>query len=165
MKKTSIFVTSVLVISMALTACGRSNSNNGAAPPATAVVTISTKGVPSSMPIGGVQLMVTLPAGVSLKTAQNPPQTDNGVVAATGEAQGAELVFGSYSPNSHSGTVYIAKSTGFSVGEFATINCDIAAGADPQPSNFVLSNETVVDINGATVEGLTIVPTVSFGGP
>jgi hypothetical protein len=101
-----------------------------------------------------VQAILRLPAGVSVKAAQSAPQTDTGVVAASGNA-GAELVLGTYSPANNTVSFSVIKSSGFVVGEFATVKCDIAAGAFPASGDFSVTNLTAVDTNGAAITGLT----------
>ena len=97
-----------------------------------------------------------LPAGISVKASQSAPQTDPGVVAASGNAAGAELVIGTYSAaKNNTVSLSVIKSSGIAVGEFATVNCDIAAGVFPASGDFSVSNLTAVDSNGAAVTGLT----------
>jgi hypothetical protein len=96
-----------------------------------------------------------LPAGISVKASQSAPQTDPGVVVASGNAAGAELVIGTYSAANNTVSLSVIKSSGIAVGEFATVNCDIAAGVFPASGDFSVSNLTAVDSNGAAVTGLT----------
>ncbi len=121
-----------------------------------AATATASRGTASSTPIGGLQATLTLPSGVSVKATQNAPQTDDGVVAASGEAANAELVLGTYSTSSNAVTVYVSKSAGIAVGEFATVNCDIASGSFPTAADFsVVTNLSAWDVNGAVITGLT----------
>ena len=124
-----------------------------------AVIKISTMGNPSNNPLDGAQAIVHLPAGVSVKATTNPPQTDQNVVIASGSAIPADLVFGVYSAASGTVAVYVSKAVGFSVGEFVTVNSDIAAGVTPLASDFSVSDLVVYDTNGALITGLT--PSIS----
>jgi hypothetical protein len=99
---------------------------------------------------------------VSVKAAQSAPQTDPGVVAASGNATGAELVIGTYSASNKTVSLSVIKSSGFSVGEFATVSCDISAGTFPTSTDFSVTNFTAFDTNGAVVTGLTATITATI---
>jgi hypothetical protein len=110
--------------------------------PTTAVVTFATttsSAIPANTTINAYDVTISLPAGVTVKSTTNPPQTDSGVVTATGAAAGS-YIFAVYSAatSTEAGKVHIivAKPDGFSAGEFSTVNCDIAAGYYPKPSDF-----------------------------
>jgi hypothetical protein len=81
------------------------------------------------------------------------------VVTASGVAVSDSTVLATYSAPSGTipGTarVLIVNTNGFGTGEFATINCDIAAGSDPQATDFSLINFKVKDLEGAAITGLT----------
>lgn len=139
-----------------------------------AVVKLSTVGTlsPGTL-IGGLQLTLTLPAGVSLRADFSSGQTQfaplAGVVTASGAAASGSLVSASYVPAAGAApgavTVALISSSGFGVGEFVTINCDVAAGVNlPTPSQFVvISFGPIVDQTGAPISGLTPSLTVSGG--
>lgn len=144
----------LLALGVMLAACGGGGGGGGPAQPTAAVIKLSVEGTPSGTPIGGIQATVTLPSGVSVKATQNPPQTDDNVVLASGGAANAEFVLGTYSTSSNAVTVYVTKSDGIAVGEFATVNCDIAAGTFPTAADFSVTGLSAWDVNGATVTGL-----------
>jgi len=134
--------------------CGGGGGGGTPAPqPTTAVIKIAVQGTPSASPLGGVQAKLHLPAGVTVKATQNAPQTDDGVVTASGVALGADLVMGVYSAGTVS--VYVAKVVGFSAGEFATVNCNIAVGSFPVSAGFSVSDLKVFGLNGKEIIGLT----------
>jgi hypothetical protein len=120
-----------------------------------AVVKISTVGSPSVTPLIGVQATLHLPVGVTVKATTNAPQTDTGVIVASGHAVPADLVLGVYSSGSRTANAYVVKAAGFSVGEFATVNCDFAAGTTPSASSFSVSDLIVSDSIGSLITGLT----------
>lgn len=126
----------------AITACGGGAEGSTPVPqPASAVVKLST-GVSGSMPAGttiiGYDVTVTLPDGVTVKSS-SPPETDDGVVAATGEGSGS-IVIATYTAATASDhgriRVQLANGNGMSAGEFCTITCELEAGADPFSSDF-----------------------------
>jgi hypothetical protein len=148
----------LLSASIIISSC---NSGGGGAPgassstqPTTAVIKLFAQGTTSS-PISGLQATLHLPAGVSAKATAYAPQTDDGVVSATGAASGADLVIGTYSTANHTVAVHLVKSTGLNIGEFATINCDIAQSSSPKASDFSVSDLSAWDTNGAPIAGLT----------
>ncbi len=157
MKKIVSGLLMLLSASMIISSC---NSGGGGAPgaggssqPTTAIIKILAQGTASST-IGGLKASLRLPAGVTVKATASAPQTDDGVVAASGAASGADLVVGTYS--SHTVAVHIVKSDGFGIGEFATVNCDIAQGSSPTATDFSVSNLSAWDTNGALVTGLSV---------
>ncbi|ABQ27585.1 hypothetical protein [Geotalea uraniireducens] len=132
-----------------------------------AVVKLSTVGTlsPGTL-IGGLEATFSLPTGVTLRADFSNGQPLAGVVTASGAAATGSFVAAKYVPASGAvpGTVTLAliSSSGFGVGEFVTINCDVAAGVNvPTPSQFVvISFGPVVDQNGAPISGLTPALTV-----
>lgn len=135
--------------------------------PTAAVITLATTEngtMPAHTIITGYDVTITLPAGVTVKSTTAPPQTDDGVVTATGAAAGSSIITAVYSAatNTLSGTVRIwianANSVGLSTGEFSTVNCDIAAGYYPATSDFPLptfvanGNVTNLDSTDSTID-------------
>lgn len=164
MRKTTLSALLTLLILASLAACGHHKS--GPAQPTTAILTLSTAGTNTSAVIGGVEAEIELPAGVTAKASiptANPSimETDGGVVTASGAAAGATFVHGMYSsaatPNTYKVDVSVgAPANGFTAGNFATVNCDVTAGYFPANSDFHIPNYKVVDLNGATIPGLTV---------
>lgn len=125
-----------------------------------AVLKISSQGtLPSGSLIGGIDITVTLPSGVTVKNQTNPPETDAGVVVTSALAVSNSTLLSTYTAASGATKgavrVIIANSNGFGTGEFVTVNCNIAAGSSPTASDFSVSNLLVKDLNGTTINGLT----------
>jgi hypothetical protein len=137
--------------------------------PTAAVLTLNTTGA-SSTSYKGIDLTVNLPAGVSVKTdPANPKLTAPGVLKLSGVfASYSSQVFprpfwGRYSSagTGKPSTVIVAIASGtatFSVGEFATLTCDLASGTTVSLSDFSVVNFTAYGTGGATVTGLTASP-------
>lgn len=156
-KKTGVAIFLTLVLS----ACGGGSGGGvGTAPPAPAkaIVKLSTSG-PGDARIGGVDVTLALPDGVTVKSASNPPETDAGAVVPSGQAAANSFVASVFTAGSP-GTVHIAlmngNADGFGNGEFATITCELAPGATPVASDFTVLSSTVSDINGADISGVTV---------
>jgi len=128
------------------------------------VVTILTQGTPSVSPIGGIDITLNLPPGVTVKATLEGLKlvTDPGVVTASGDAAGA-IVIATYTAGTGGAPnkvfINVAKDAGFATGEFVTINADIAAGTFPKASDFSVEPLSFIpyDLNGATsiITGLT----------
>ncbi len=151
----------LLVLMLILSACKGSSSET--TPPSTqptsAVVKLSSVGtLPTGTKIGTIDVTLTLAPGVTLKSTTNPPETDSGVVTASGVATGS-LIDANYSAPTSTlpGKVRIALvSLGFSTGEFATVNGDIATNSNPTAADFSVSNFSVNDETTASpISGLT----------
>ncbi len=131
-----------------------------------AIVKIMTSGNTQGAQIGGIDVTLDLPPGVSVKAtpdAQNPNVlvTDSGVVVASGAAAGPNtLVTGTYTASPNRVYVHVANA-GFGTGEFATVTCDLATGATVTAGDFnteslyVVDNQNATEITGLTA-GLTV---------
>ncbi len=159
MKKPFLSV-SLSVLLLFLANCsggGGGGSNPPPAQPTTAVLKLQTAGtLAAGTRIGGIQTSVILPSGVSVKSTANPPETDAGVVAASGNASSNSTLLSIYDPASRKVSVFLVNSNGLDTGEYATLNCDIAAGYHPVPQDFSLTGIDVKDLNGASVSGITV---------
>ncbi len=134
-----------------LFACGGGGGAGGPGLPTAAIITLSTEGtLPPGTTIGGVALTINLPAGVTVKTDANG-NVDSGVVTASGVAKDQAFVIALYTAATTTEQarldIVLASTSlgGFGVGEFAKVNCGIAAGSNPQASELSLTNIQVVD--------------------
>ncbi len=161
MKK--IFSTALLLTIVILSACGGGGGNGGGGQggPTCAIITLSAEGtLPTGTTIGGAGLTVNLPTGMNVKTDAGG-NVDNNVVTASGFAQGQATVIAVYSAATatEQGRLYVTLAStsahGLGVGEFAKVNCGIAAGSNPQASGISLTNIQVVDTNGAVISEVT----------
>ena len=137
--------------------------------PTTAVLKLYTEGVlASGTSLAGIGITVTLPAGVTVQT-----DVDGKVAAGTVEGSGvtagkATLAEPDYTPATDTAPARLSfvlagtDAEGFGTGEFATVTCNLAAGATPQATDITLSDFRPVDLRGAAVEGLTAAHTAEF---
>ena len=153
----------ILLLCLTAIGCGGGGGSEGGGsnPPTKAEIKIITS-VTSSITeptLGGVQAVIQLPDGVSVNTTTAPPQTDDGVVVASGVVSTTNstdvLVLGIYAPGAGTVTIYVAKTTGFPTGEYATINCVIASGYQPKPSDFGIVAFEGRDLDSNIISGLT----------
>jgi len=160
MKKTTL--SGLLICILVLFAIvGCSGNKDEVAQPTTARVTVMSQGASASMQIGGIDITVVLPAGVTVKAApdsENPTVqvTSAGVVEASGAAAGTNTsTLATYSAATATmpGTVMVqmVSANGFGTGEFVTIDCDIATGSFPTVTDFSVTLVKAVDINGAAI--------------
>jgi hypothetical protein len=134
-----------------------------------AELTLKTSGT-SSSPYKGIELIVNLPAGVTVKTdPANPKQTAPGALKLSGAfSPFSTQIFprpfwGRYSSAGAGkpATVSVAIASGlatFPVGEFATLTCDLASGTTPGLTDFSVVNFSAYGSAGTTVSGLTASP-------
>lgn len=142
---------------------GSGGSGTGPRQYSKAIVKISTSSAFTA--IGGVDATLVLPAGVTVKAATNPPNTDLGVVVASGVASPASaMASGVYTTASNTVRVVVVSEllSGFNSGEYVTLNCDIATGNFPTGTDFTVSTLHVYDVNGAAINGVTASVSVSF---
>jgi hypothetical protein len=126
--------------------CGGSGENNG---DHQAVLKLSTTGIGTT--IAAIDVTVQLPAGVTYHDA-----------APSGVATAANPLI-AVNPNVPS-TVHIGIITvaGFGIGEFFTINCDIADGSTPNPVDFHIVHFLASDLEGRTIDGLAPIISVEM---
>lgn len=137
--------------------------------PTTAVVKLFTEGVlPQGTSLAGVGITVSLPAGVTVQT-DDAGKVVGGTVAGSGVTEG-KAVFAEpdYTPATDTAPAKLSfvlagtDAAGFGTGEFATVTCVLATGANPPATEFTLSDFRPVDLRGAAVEGLTATHTVEL---
>ena len=160
MKKTLIL--GLLVSFIALSTLSGCKSKSDDAVPTTATVKVMATGtLDTGVLIGGIDITMTLPAGVTVKATADPTNTavmvtDTGVVEASGVAIGANTnTLATYTAASRTVAIHVANANGFATGEFVTVKCDIAATSVVTASSFGLSGFNPVDLNGAAIAGLT----------
>lgn len=159
----------LICIAMALSGCGGGGGGGGGGGskvepdpvPTTAVVKLFTEGIlPPGTSLAGIGVTLSLPAGVTVQTG-----TDGKVVAGTVAGSGVtegKAVFADpdYTPATDTAPAKLSfvmagtDAVGFGTGEFATVTCTVAAGANPQATAFTLSDFRPVDLKGAPVDGL-----------
>jgi hypothetical protein len=109
--------------------------------------------------IGGVDVVLNLPAGVSA-VADGTGETAAGVVVPVGGAAGS-LPVGKYTAaaGGNPGTVRVVlvKTAGFSTGDFVTINLAYTAGSKPNQNDFSTGALSVIDASNSStaITGLT----------
>lgn len=151
----------IIYLSMLLifAGCGGGGGAQGVATqPTTAVLKLYTlykPGIPSppaSQQIAGVTVRIHLPNGVTLKTDAGGT-VSTGVVAASGVTAGkANITLPVYTPATATAgatvsfNVVSSEANGFGIGEFATVNCEIAPGAFPAPGDFNLSDKNITGL-------------------
>ena len=149
---------------MALFGCGGGGGGGAAAPPTKATLKLSTAGTAGTT-ISGIQVTVVLPKGVTVAaTTTIDPTTmevNQGVVLASGAAIADPAAFSQLKPIAEytpatattPGKVKIglAAQKDFNLGEFVTLNTDIAAGNVPVATDFTLEGFTAFDSNGAPI--------------
>ena len=101
---------------ISLSGCG-SGGGDGVTQPMTAVLKISTQGtLPSGTQIGGIDVTIALPTGVTVKSVTSPPETDSGVVVTSGVAAANSTVLSTYTAATSASTgkvrVLLANSMG-----------------------------------------------------
>jgi len=166
MKKTFIFA--LLAINLLLSACGGGGGGNSSGkdtiqtPVLTkAIIKLSTVGLANAQ-IGGVDATLSLPAGVTVKSMYNPPETDAGVVVASGQAASSSTIIAVSTPASGSSRALVrliivnSSQNGISIGEFATITCALTSGVNPTSSDFTIQSSAASDLNGVAITSVSV---------
>jgi hypothetical protein len=169
----SLSVTVFTMAVMAMFGCGGGGGGGGTPQPTTATLKLLSQGTAGTK-IRGIEVTVVLPPGVTVK-ATSLPATDTGVVVLSGATATAAFTAANagllnptviYTPATATapGTVkiLIPSAADFDLGEYVTVNTNIAAGSFPAATDFALTGFTAVDLNGAPITGVTstIVPDI-----
>lgn len=104
----------------------------------------------------GIQLALGIPSQLSLRSNPATGETASGVVAATGPLSSDAFIAGKVSGGVL--TITAIKSTGFPVGEFATVYCEIPAGTTPPSAGAFgpVIGWKAVDPGGAPIAGVGV---------
>ena len=156
-------------LTLLMSACGGGgggDNGGGTTPPTTtptkAILKVSTANVPSGTLLGGVQISIVLPAGVTPSVLSGNDAT--GSVAASGNAVGSMAPFAGYNASTNTLTTAVINLAGFASGEVMTITCSIAAGTTVTAANFPpqATETSVVDLNLINISGATCPISVTF---
>lgn len=142
-------ITAVLFMTL-LAACG---GEGGTAPSTTKSVRFSTVGT-TAQQIYGIQLVATLPQGVTVETEANGSIAD-GIVTLYGSAVGS-LIDAMYDSTATPASLRIAltKETPLGIGDFVTVKFSVAPGVSLTARDITFSQFVAKDGNGATVSGI-----------
>jgi len=120
-------------------------------------LTVSVAGTASL--IGGIEIDVVLPPGVTVKAASDGSVSGAGLQA-LGGALGNALLADHYTPATASarGRVRVGfiSAAGFAAGGLFTLQCDIAPDAAPQSADFVLTLLDAFDKQSIALTGLSL---------
>jgi hypothetical protein len=149
---------SLVVFSMlALFGCGGGGGGGGGTSTPQAVVTLGLQGtLPPGTSIGGVDVVVNLPAGVTAQ-ADATGETLPAVAVPSGNAAGALLACkftAAAAPAPGTLRIALVIPIGFTTGDLVTLNLDFS-GAAPAVTGFGATGLKVIDTNGAQINGLT----------
>ena len=136
--------------------CGGGGGNNP--PPTTFKLTVATATVPTGTTLGALNGIITVPAGVELRTSATGEVLAEQITAAGNTAAGSPQTAGNYDSITRK-LIFevISPSAGFGNGECAAITFDITTGAAVTAADFIVASAQGKDYTtAATVPGVTI---------
>jgi hypothetical protein len=120
-----------------------------------ATVNVSTRASSAETVIYAVDFTILLPAGASVAADPTTGETPAGVVRiADSRAISGARYTAATATTPGSLKVNIIDPVGLTVGDLATINCTISAGAAVTPASFSLDHFTAMDAGGASLSGI-----------
>lgn len=160
-----------LSLAVLLSACGGGGGGSAPAPapaptptpaPTKAILKVSTANVPTGTLVGGIQISIILPAGVTPAVLSG--NDASGSVAASGKAVSGVLAVSSYDAVTRTLTPGTISGTGFAAGEFLTITCLIASGTTVTAASFPTQATiiTIFDSNSIGIPGAASPIIVTF---
>lgn len=157
MKLKNLIYSGLILVALTLFGCG--GGGGGGSDDTVATTTLSKKlvttgSLPAGITILGIQAEITLPSGVTVKS------DDNGVLASSlqlsGVATNSSTIKGSINDNKLTiGMITTEVSHGIAVGEFATLNFDVASTAPEPLGAFTIPSVKITgydSLTGDTVE-------------
>jgi hypothetical protein len=126
---------------------------------------VTTGQLPAGVSICGVQLTLTLPAGVTIRVGDftaSKYQADSSVLYSSGVAPANVATIASlYTPaaGGQPATLVpgVVSNVGWPLGAFLTVICDLPPDTSYTSANFTVSNVSVIDKNGEPIPGVTVV--------
>lgn len=126
----------------------------GSSGPTTRSYSLALQGSLTAGQAKGVQFDLALPAGVTVTSNPDGTLASSTLALSSGAPSGTLLEARN---NSGIVTVALVSVQGLGSGSFATLACNIPAGASPPAgSSFRVSNFEVIDTSGAPVAGVTL---------
>ena len=162
MKKITLLVVVAGISAIIMYAGCGGGSSTPATPSSKAVLTFTSSGaLASGTQIGGIDLTIALPAGVTAQASVSKENvskvaTYGGIVTASGVAASTNAITMATFTDPNLLRIQVGNPTGFGIGEFATVTCDIIAGSNVTSDQF--TNPTIfsaVDLNGVPISGLS----------
>jgi Glucodextranase, domain B len=165
-QSTTCLLAAVLISSLLLGGCsGGGKEATATLPVATATATggllkLGTSGAATDL-IAGIDLLVSLPAGVTIDADPSSGEAATGAVTVSGAAAGSNsLVVAKYAPAGAGvpATLHMVllNAAGFHPGEFATVRFNVAAGAGfPALNAFTVADFTARGVDSSVLGGVT----------
>lgn len=154
----------LLILAGTLLGCGGSGGGETAVTPptiATRTIKLSTAGTPS-IPISGIELIVTLPAGVTVNADLVTGQVAPSALSAIGVAPSGSMVVGKYTPAGNTVKLALITTATFGVGDFVQLLVNVPADSTFTAADFGISAAKIVGVGGDTVTGLTLEKAVTL---
>lgn len=119
---------------------------------------VDAAGVPNGSQLGAVHGVITIPAGVSIRTYATGQVLDGLISTTPGIAAGSPQIIGKFDGTTRQLTFdVITPAAGFGNGEFAGIIFDVTTGAAVSAADFTITSTRGKDYTtAATISGVTI---------
>jgi hypothetical protein len=169
-QSTACLLAAVLISSLLLSGCSGGGKEAAVTQPQAAAATftggqlkLGAAGTATDL-IAGMDLLVNLPAGVTVDANPASGEAASGAVAISGAAAGSNsLVVAKYAPAAADTPaklhIVVINAAGFSPGEFATVKFNLAAGASlPALNAFTIASFSAKGLDSSPLNGITAAP-------
>ncbi|TWJ18412.1 hypothetical protein [Geobacter argillaceus] len=157
MKKHLFTIGAALIALQGLFGCGGGGGTDSLTPvnpSSTATITFAVLSTSHAAPIRGIEVKMTLPQGLSVKTATNSNQIDSTVLKGLKNA-GSLPVSGTYAASTNQIDIIVVdvsgNVSGIGFGKFAQLVCNLQSGTSV--SQLSLSAPTLFDVQGPSQFG------------
>jgi hypothetical protein len=146
-----------VLLSALVCCCGCGGNSGFSSNNSTLVFTAASTGTLTT-PISGIDLVVTLPEGISVATSGSASeQIASDAVVPNASLGGTTLASGSYASSRKTHLAVIMTSNSYKGGEFLRLRCDIASGSSVTREKTAASPVTIVKAVGFDPETRTTV--------
>lgn len=152
---------------LGIAGCGGGESQVGGGGAPRAMMTAVNMPTSPSQSVGGLQLTLNIPNGVTARVNPATGQVASDVVQLVGATDQTKVYSAvDYTPATAvaSGKLkfMVIDTLGFISGEYLTIRLDVVQGFFPVATDFSISDYVISDLNGVTINGLTPTFTVDI---
>jgi hypothetical protein len=161
----SVLCLSVMAV-LTLSGCGGGDGDTApVTPPVPTAGLLKMSSTGSSLAIGGIDMTISMPAGVTVKADPNTGEASSGVITISGVATAgsSKLATAKFTPAAGGSPaqlhIVMINTTGFGDGEFVSINFDLVGGIDlPSVTAFSVIGISANALDGTPLGGITAAP-------
>lgn len=157
MNARTILTMALVFLAVGIGGCGGGGGNGATSTNSHKAVTALALPTSPDQAVGGMQLTLNIPQGVTVQTDASGNVTSGAVeLVGTSGSTYIQTTYTAPSVSSGSGrlALLVADPAGFTGKEYVMIHLDITPGAAPKAADFTIDSLIISDLNGRTISNL-----------